>query len=206
MTGVFANQMGCHLGDLWIFVSAGLRLSEHLGEPVRLEAPRLEREATSLGLIEEIAAQMDSTGQVIASTETPTETFGNLWRRLYLQPTRRRWRPGPHGRIAYQFDGRTLPEKNPPTQDIPRLIDGISRYGTPVKVGLPCTIAESVEILATSDCFVGCASGLAIIAWSVGIPVYYLEYGLPVDRFITGGQRYTKCLGTAGFLQEIGQP
>lgn len=202
MTGTFKNQMGCHLGDMWIFVSAGLRLSERLGEPVKLEAPRFEREATSLTMIEEIAAVMDSKGSVIASKETPTESFGNLWKHLYLHPTRKRWQPQPFGkysRVAYQFDGRTMPEKNPPPADIPRILAAIERHGRPQKLGLPLTIAQSVDMLATSDFFVGCASGLALMAWSVGIEVFYLEYGMPVDRFITGGQPYIKCIGTEAF-------
>ena len=204
MTRVFSNQMGCHLGDMWIFVSAGLRLSEHLGERIYLEAPRFEREASSLTMIEEIAAVMDSTGSVVASMETPTERFGNLWRTLYLQPTKRRWLgPTVRHQVTYQFDGRTMPEKNPPQADIPRILDAIP--GIPVKVGLPLSIAESVEMLAQSDFFVGCASGLALMAWSVGVPVYYLEYGMPVDRFITGGQKYTKCVGTDAFVEAMKQ-
>ncbi len=208
MTGVFKNQMGCHLGDMWIFVSAGLRLSEHLGEPVHLEAPRTgQRGATSSTMIDEIAAVMDSTGSVVASHGTPTESFGNLWRKLYLHPTRKRWVGGVNavqlGRVAWQFDGRTMPEKNPPADDIPRLLAAMEQHGAPVKVGLPLTIAQSVEMLATSDFFVGCASGLALMAWSVGVPVYYLEYGMDVARFITGGQPYTKCVGTEAFCQAM---
>ena len=205
MTGVFRNQMGWHLGDAWIFASAGMRLSAHLGEPVRLEAPRTgERGAISTTMIDEIAAVMDGPGSIIASHEIPTESFGNLWKKLYQHPTKHWWKPGAYGRAAYQFTGRTMPEKNPPAADIPVILDAIRSTGrTPVEVGLPLTIAQSVDILATSDFFVGCASGLAQLAWSVGVPVYYMEYGMDVSRFITGGQKYTKCVGTWAFCNAM---
>ena len=198
---VYKNQMGCHLGDMLVFVSAGLRLSERLGKPVHLEAPRTDRGALGSRMIEEIAAVLDSPGTVIASQERATESFGNLWLKLRLLPTRTRWSASlesiPH-HAAVQFDGRTMPEKNPPQKELPEIMEAIAEHARPAKVGLPLSIAQSVQVLATSDFFVGCASGLALLAWCVGVPVYYVEYGLPVDPFITGGQPYIKCYGTRG--------
>jgi hypothetical protein len=195
---VFKNEMGCHLGDMLVFVSAGLRWSERTGKPVYLETPRSDRGALGSTMIDEIAAVINSTGTVIASQETPTESFGNLWLKLRLMPTRERWIYGPYNRAAVQFDGRTMPEKNPPEADLPIIMEAIAEHAQPTKVGLPLTISESVHILARSDFFVGCASGLALLAWMVGLPVYYVEYGMKVDPYITGGQPYIKCYRTEG--------
>jgi hypothetical protein len=204
MRPTFRNQMGCHLGDMIIFVSAGLRYSAHIGEPVHLEAPRRDRGATSETMIADIAALLESSGSVVASQEDPTVSFGNLWKRLRLCPARQRWAPqrAQWGRIAYQFDGRCMPEKNPPPGDIPRIVSAIGRHGTPERLGLPRTLAESAALLAQSDAFVGCASGLAILAWCVGTPVWYLEYGMPVDRFVRG-MPYVKCCGTDDFMNRF---
>ena len=91
-----------------------------------------------------IAAVLDGPGSIIASHEAPTESFGNLWKILYQHPTKQWWKPGSYGRAAYQFDGRTMPEKNPPAADIPVIVDAIRSTGrTAIKVGLPLTITPA---------------------------------------------------------------
>lgn len=202
---VFKNQLGNHLGDMFILVSAALRLSEQTGQPTYLQAKGPAGVMLTNTMIQDIAALCDSHGTVVPTNEPATESFGQLWKKLWLMPTKKRWTPGPHGRCAYQFDGRSMPEKNPPDEDVPKLLAAMARKAEPVKVGLPLSIAESVEVLATSDFFVGSASGLAIVAWAVGVPVYYLEYKMPVDPFITGGQPYVKCIGTQGLRVAIRQ-
>ena len=178
---VFKNEIGDHLGDMLVYVSAGLKVSEQMGEPVALSRKYNRNGAITPTMIEELAAIFDSTGSVVASDEPGTHSFGNLWKGgvlgdgIQLLKTKRQW-AGPGGTfVGYQFDGRTSPGKNPPVKDIPSILAAAPAGLTPVKLGWPMTIEQSLDMLCQCAFFVGCDSGLAMLAIAAGVPTYIIS-------------------------------
>lgn len=166
------------LGDLWRLVSRSLRLSEFHGCTTGISPHSLGGDRSET--IREILRALDSKGRVVLCPDRPGVYFDvNEWQPSL--PTRRQWQAGPYRRIAYQFDGISFAEeKNPPAQDVEDLLAFFhdSGVGT-VRLGKHLGIERCIEELSRCDLFVGCASGLAELCYSVGIPVYILQYRLP---------------------------
>jgi hypothetical protein len=206
MTMVYKNEIGDHLGDMLVYVSAGLIMSERLKAPVTLSTKYNRNAAITKTMVEELAALIDSDGTVISTTEEGTESLGNLWKGgivgegIQLLPFKPeyRWRGLPGKYVGYQFDGRSSPGKNPPEREIADIIAAAPRGLTPVKLGWPMTIQQSAEALRECGLFVGCDSGLAMMAIAAGVPTYILQYGMAIDHWKIGLE-YTKCMRLHGW-------
>lgn len=87
-------------------------------------------------------------------------------------PTRLRWTAGSSREICVQLDGRWMAHrKNPKPEEVESLVSGLRAAGFTVRIiGLPMTLAESVEALSACYCFVGVDSGMMYVANSVGCP------------------------------------
>lgn len=119
-------------------------------------------------------------GCVALTEERASRSIGyDCWNTLYL-PTRVRW-----GRaaciprvIAYQLDGRSAAH----LKNLPRPEESAFRAWAQdgghslVRVGQPYTIEQCIRMLAMAERFVGVCSGMGMLALSVGVPTYILEY------------------------------
>jgi hypothetical protein len=199
-----------HFGD--IFVTIQLLASGHYGDPVLLS--RWQNGTEDLGpLMHAILDVLDiPAGRVVIVDERPTDGFeASLAWRVPFMPTKRRWRPGPHKRIAVQFDGRSVAElKNPPPDQLAELMgDWLPAGYTMTTIGLPRTVQEDVDILATSNAFIGCDSGMSHLCHSVGTPCFLLEYRMPLE-LTHSGKAYTRCGSAAEAIARVrtllGQP
>lgn len=192
-----------HFGD--IFVTIQMLASGHYGDPVLLS--RWQHGRQDLGpLMQAVIDVLDiPPGRVILSDQEPTDSFeASLAWRVPFMPTKRRWRPGPHRRVCYQLDGRSIPElKNPPPEQLAELMEPWLPPGYEfVRIGLPLTVQEDVDILATSDCFIGCCSGMSHLCHAVGTPCFLLEYRLPLEQ-THSGKAYTASRSAAEAIARI---
>lgn len=165
------------LGDLWRLVSYALRMSESQACTTGIcpHSPAGDRSE----IIRDILRVLDSKGHVVLCPDRAGVYVDvNAWQASL--PTRRQWQAGPFRRLAYQFDGITFAEeKNPPARDIEEILAFCRDSGTDtVRLGKHLGIERCIEELLRCDFFVGCASGLAELCYSVGIPVYILQYRL----------------------------
>ncbi len=110
------------------------------------------------------------------------------------------WR-GVHKYVTYQFDGVSSPQKNPSPEDQRILLDRLQRvYGFDcIPLGRGKTLSQCVELLAASHFFVGCDSGMSHLAQMVRVPIFLLEYDLPVVT-CHRGKPYRLCSGVGDFL------
>ena len=141
-------------------------------------------------------------GEIILVDEEPNidvEGYA-IWAALPV-PTKIQWELNPnHKIVTYQFDGVSTPEKNPPQEDIDRMLRWIESKGlTPVKVGKDLSIKGCIHLMSKSVLFVGSDSGMSHIAHSVGVPVYLMEYKLGVATCHRGKQ-YVLCKGVDSFI------
>lgn len=189
------------LGDLWRLVSRALRMSESHGCTAGISPHSLGGDRTET--IRDILRVLDSKGRVVLCPNRAGVYFDvNEWQPSL--PTRRQWKAGPFRRIAYQFDGITCAnEKNPPTKDVQDILAFCLDIGIDtVQLGKHLGIERCIEEVLNCDLFVGCASGLAELCYSVGIPVYILQYRLP-DPLIQcwqGGKARQIFQNSAAFL------
>jgi hypothetical protein len=117
-----------------------------------------------------------------------------VWMSPYL-PTVRRWKPGPFGRICYQFEGISNAHlKQPPQADFERLVSFAPGFQF-VRLGKPASLIESVELMYKSDLFLGICSGFSHIAHSMGIPTFLIQYQMPIAPW-HHGKKYSLCNGT----------
>jgi hypothetical protein len=170
------------LGDLWRLVSRALRLSESHACTAGISPHSLGGDRSEI--IRDILRVLDSKGRVVLCPNRAGVHFDvNEWQPSL--PTRRQWKTGPFRRIAWQFDGITFAEeKNPPTKDVQDILRFcLDNDIDTIQLGKHLGIERCIEELLSCDFFVGCASGLAELCYSVGIPVYILQYRLP-DQLI----------------------
>ena len=93
------------------------------------------------------------------------------------------WKPGPYGRMCYQFYGVSYWWR----QSIRReegyaLLNSLPPMDR-VRVGLPMTLAQSLEVMYQSDFFVGIDSGMSHMARCLGIPTFINPKRVPMDWF-----------------------
>jgi len=120
-----------------------------------------------------------------------------------LVRTRVQWEFNPHSNIVvYQVDGESAPDKNPSAEDTAHMLTALRGSGFSVmQLGKHLSVNECVSLCAKAVLFVGCCSGMSHLAHSVGVPVYLLEYGLPVITCHRQKQ-FVICKGVAHFLAE----
>ncbi len=197
---VIYNRIGTALGDTWAVVNALLHRSVRLGKPVRFH--RFSGTTDQTRILVQICALLDSPGRIEITDDPPTEDISQeeTWNKaLPYFRTRDRW-VGDTAITCYQFDGRSSAgEKNPPPEDIPRLLDALQ---APLPVGLPFSIEGSITLMRRARLFVGSCSGMAHVAHSVGIPSLLIQYKLNV-RDWHGGNQYELCYGTDAAIQVL---
>lgn len=185
------------LGDSW----ATVNLLERTG---RAQEKTFKLATNSHGVdmadrLTEIVAELDAS-HVVLVNEPPNaelDTF-DVWAIPYL-PTRQVWAFDPTLRTAaVQFDGiSNAAGKNPPTSDVLKIMRYLDAAGFKVTpLGAHLSLRTCVHTLATSALFVGCDSGMAHVAHSVGVPTYMLEYSQPVVTCHRQKQ-YVLCRGGA---------
>lgn len=119
-------------------------------------------------------------------------------------PTRVRWEfcPPLQKTVVYQFDGQSSPEKNPSLAEQDRILSHIIALGyTPIRLGKHLSVKECVQLCSKAALFVGCSSGMQCLAQSVGVPVFILEYALPVITCARQKQ-FVICKGAEHFIGE----
>lgn len=99
------------------------------------------------------------------------------------QLVKRAWKPGRYNRMCYQFYGRSCWWQQNFRRD-----DAIQLHGSfanldRVKLGVPLTIAQSVEVMRSSDFFVGIDSGMTHLARCVGVPTFVNPQKVPMNWF-----------------------
>jgi len=105
------------------------------------------------------------------------------------------WKPGPYGRMCYQFYGSSNWRlQNFKRWEAKQLYHSFSHLDK-VKLGIPMTIAQCVDVMKRSDFFVGIDSGMTHLARSVGLPTFINKNKVADDWFyrwhLPGSRSYT---------------
>jgi hypothetical protein len=191
-------------GDQWATINLCLHRSLLRGETVRLH----HRTAAMGALHREIVDVLDSPGKLELTPEPFTRSLDgySVWSTPYF-PTQRRWSiAGEHRTVTIQVDGRSAAsDKNPDAREQVRLAE-VLRELVPdleiVTLGDHLSVAECVEQAARSAFFLGVDSGMAHLCHSVGVPVFLLEYRLPVVT-CHRGKSYRLCQGANDFREKL---
>ena len=191
------------LGDQWATINLLLKLAEVTGNKVFLS--RLSNGQNLGELHDQIIPQLRAPTSLLLSSTEPgnTELDGfNVWATPFY-PTRKVWDwKKKHGHYCYQFDGISAPDKNPSAAEQIKITDQILYQHHGLRLGKHYTVAQCVEYLAGASFFVGCDSGMSHIAHSVGVPVFLLQYGLPVVT-CHRGKSYLLCEGADDFHAKL---
>ncbi len=200
---------GVGFGDLFVAVNFCAHQSLKTRSPAFIsERGGIYHDHDHRARLQEIIAVMDfpSGCSVEVVPDLPNaQTHGEPWGYRYF-PTRVQWRREDRlwSSISFQFDGRSSAHlKNPPAEDVAAFESWAAAHAvSPHYVGLPSTVAECIEILASSRLFVGANSGMSHLALSVGVPTFVVEYGVKIDWWY-GPNPVRKCLGMQDFFQKV---
>ncbi len=121
-----------------------------------------------------------------------------------IYPTKVKWERNPiTPYVAYQFDGHSSADlKNPIPDEKHIVFHHLRERGYAYKVvGGHMSLYQCVCTLAHAALFVGCDSGMSHVAHSVGVPVYLLQYHLPVETCHRGKQ-YVLCNNAEHFINQ----
>ncbi len=86
-----------------------------------------------------------------------------------------RWRGGDSDFITYQFDGTSFGDLKAPSADDVELLVSSTRGYKMVCLGKQFSVEENLALLAQSKCFIGVDSGIAQLAYSVGVPMFLMR-------------------------------
>ncbi len=204
---------GAHLGDHWAGLSLMRYCAATSGQRPRVVYTRDDQ--NFLARFQEIDAllSMDRDGdedrtpiftQEPYTCDVPNDT---IWA-CPVVPTKRRWSfpPLTARTVVYQFDGVwSAAAKNPSVDEQTQVLNFLTAQGyVPVRLGRHLSLARCVQLCSIATLFVGCDSGMSHVAHSVGVPVYLLEYGLPVVGCHRQKQ-FVACRGARHFMQEVHQ-
>jgi hypothetical protein len=191
-------------GDQWATVNLCLHRSILRGETVHLH----HRTPAMAALHEEIVAALDSPGRLELTPEPFTRSLDgySVWATPYF-PTHRRWSIGEtHSTVTIQMDGRSAASAKNPTEEEQVRLAAVLRELAPdleiVPLGAHFSVAECVEQAAKSAFFLGVDSGMSHLCHSVGVPVFLLEYNLPVVT-CHRGKSYRLCRGARDFREQL---
>lgn len=170
---VYGYTDHCHFGDSWAVTSYLLRLSQETGRPSRF----FTKSQTVRDSIVQIRPFFRSRGRIEFAFEPPERIFHYCepyW--VKFVPTIRVWNSSCEFNsrlVAYQFDGNHLWEqKNLPSDRLHYLLYSLRKMGfIPIDVGHRRKISTIINTLANCRFFVGCPSGLSVVARSVGCPI-----------------------------------
>ncbi len=186
------------LGDRWASINLLLRRAESTNEIVLVE------DAGRRGLHEEILGVLDGPTSLIELVDAKGNvkvTSADVWITDYY-PTIRRWRwPGHSVKVAVHFDGvSSATDKNPSAADKESITNHLLDLGYElIFLGPQLSISHVVDILATSAFFVGVDSGFSHVAHSVGVPMFLLQYKMPLVA-CHRGKSYMLCNGAADLI------
>jgi Glycosyltransferase family 9 (heptosyltransferase) len=198
-------------GDTFATVNLMLRKA-HFHRLNHLPKPRLSRlqHGRDLGPMHDSIRSLLNYPTDFDSVAEPgdTDLSGfNVWA-CDFYPTKVRWRfDAPHPHVCWQMDGVSSPEKNPSPEELVEITHILleATGGAPVyKVGKHLGDTKCVELLAAASVFVGVDSGMSHLAHAVGVPVFLLEYGLPIVT-THRGKAYRLCEGAAGLRDKLGR-
>ncbi len=201
MTGVVYQPWMSNFGDQWATINLLARRASTTKSRVRLHSPPslrpMHHEIFSALLIPD-APLLELTW------DDPTETLSgfDVWACPFF-PTWVQWdQRQAHTQVCYQFDGRSSADaKNPTPREHDLLVRALQQSGfEAVRLGDHLSVAKCVDIAANSAFFVGVTSGMACLCHSVGVPMFLLEYQLPVVT-THRGKSYIHCQGTEDFLR-----
>jgi hypothetical protein len=184
-----------HLGDHWAATCFLLFESELIGSPVRIQKTGIcDGETWDVEpFVRRIATLIDSEG-CLAFTDESGEgiDYWSMWRRSL--PTRVQWRPGGQ-HVCVQLTGRwSSSQKDCSAEDIDLLYGGLTDLDLSiVQLGLPMSLEDGVEMLATCRFFVGIDSGYMHVAHSIGCPRYLVRNKMPYIDAVHGGRTWTSC-------------
>ena len=79
--------------------------------------------------------------------------------------------------ITYQFDGLSFGDLKAPSETDLQFLRGATLGYEMVLLGKHLSVQENIALLAASRCFVGIDSGVAQLAYSVGVPMFLMRNG-----------------------------
>jgi hypothetical protein len=191
-----------HFGDMWIQTNWLLRISEQTRTISRISCP-----PKFVNRYQEIKDNLASKGTLLITNEPANRIIPSspdLVYKIKYYPTKIAWKSKKYKQICYQFDGIWRASlKNPKPDDLKIIMKFLESTGFKlVRLGLPHSITRDIEIASRSDFFVGIDSGMSHVCHSVGVPMYLIEYGMPVDIYHAGKQ-YIKCIGTKDCIDKV---
>lgn len=198
MTETIYRPWNHGLGDRWASLNLLLRKAET--ERSILYVSDADRGRLHEEILTALNAPIARLRSVPESGNTSLDGF-NVWAAEFY-PTITQWvKPGHSAKVAVHFDGvSSAADKNPSSVERAAIIDHLSNLGyEPVFLGPHQTIAEAVDVLATAAFFVGVDSGFSHVAHSVGVPMFLLQYKLPVVT-CHRGKPYILCEGARDFI------
>jgi hypothetical protein len=176
-------------GDTWAVTNFLLRKSEEQGSPVKVFSVRKH----FVDNVRQIKKHIASSGDIVFVKDTPNAkmSYCDPFRVDFL-PTKKRW-SCTSNIIAYQFDGRHLAQLKTPNYEV-ALKFLQSKGFLPINIGGYKSLDFVIDILSRCHCFMGCASGMSIVALNVGTPSYIVTAGLDKRyvRFMKTCQYYAK--------------
>lgn len=191
-----------NLGDHWatcnyLITRSWMRREEIL---LREEHPRLRE------ILSQLEGPERSSVRLVPSGQGPTSQLCGfaVWATPFW-PTKRTWQPAQaKKRIVYHLEGlSSAAEKNPPEQDRSRIHTWLGQrimdgYEV-VALGGHQSLEQMIYLAAGAQMFMGVDSGPSHICHSVGLPMFLVEYDLPI---ITTHRRkhFTHCRGTSELL------
>lgn len=179
MNTVYGYQYGAGFGDFWIFANNLAYLSEECSEVLFNPTPKMTQFSRSqvpcyTKLIFDILNQLDykQSGKIIPVTDTPTQ-YHFRYRNIYC-PTKIKFKKVFTKNIVYQEDARCVK----PTQgQLDIFFETLKKYKdfNFIRLGLPRTIEENINIASRAKAFIGFQSGMTHLCLSVGVPVYLTD-------------------------------
>ena len=170
------------LGDWWCWTNKILHLSELNKETILVTTQNSSSVKAPTGNLKMCANFLENSGSF--EYREARETIKLIYN--FFPPDRNipegydcfhpaiyRWSDKKSKIIAYQFDGIHLAEqKNPNNDEINYFLNTTKNLGyTPVDIGHRQPLDFCIKTMAESHCFVGCPSGMGVIARSVGVPI-----------------------------------
>jgi hypothetical protein len=182
-------------GDVWMSINAALAYANGNVATIKLK--------NNIALAHEIKASLRNADNLsIAEYDGVYDIkIGNSTIYNYTK-TKVQWKFGPYKRICYQLDGGRYKavQKTPPNAK--HLLNMLPHNVTKIKLGLPLSVTETIDLVSKSDLFVGIDSGMSHLCHSVNIPMFLIEHKYDIDIH-HGNKKFTKCIGIDDAIKKI---
>ena len=162
----FPHENG--LGDWWCWTNKILHLSETKKETILVTTQNSKYDHIRM-----CTNFIKSSGSFEYRHEFETIRLNHVQGYDCFHPAIYRWSNKKSKTITFQFDGVHMAgQKNPDAYEINYFISTVKNLGyTPVDIGHRQPLEFCIKAMAESHCFVGCPSGMGVIARSVGVPI-----------------------------------